>query len=432
MTKVLILGGGVTGLAAGIASGYPIVEVAEQPGGICSSYYIRPSSTQRLAVSPQKDDAYRFEIGGGHWIFGGDKAVLHNIQNLTSIRSYSRLSSVFFRDKELYVPYPLQNNLGHLGKKIALTALTEMADSPRGMPRSMADWMDQNFGSTLTEMFFAPFHELYTAGLWRKIAPQDSYKSPSLFTLALQGAIDKTIAVGYNTTFIYPIEGLDSLTKRMSERCDISYNRKVKQIEVSRKEVVFTDGSSMKYQYLISTLPLNKVVEMTSLKTISSADPYTSVLVLNVGAKRGHKCPKDHWLYNPDSRSGFHRIGFYSNVDSSFLPSSSRDKGDRVSIYVERSYMGGDKPNEDEIKIYSHKVIQELQEYGFIGQVEVVDPTWIEVAYTWSWPDSKWRQESLRRLEENDIFQVGRYGRWQFQGIADSIRDGFVVGSSLK
>ncbi len=53
-------------------------------------------------------------------------------------------------------------------------------------------------------------------------------------------------------------------------------------------------------------------------------------------------------------------------------------------------------------------------------------------AYTWSWPGSGWKQKALRQLEEQGIYQVGRYGRWVFQGIADSIRDGFLVGASLK
>ena len=35
-------------------------------------------------------------------------------------------------------------------------------------------------------------------------------------------------------------------------------------------------------------------------------------------------------------------------------------------------------------------------------------------------------------LEAHGIYQVGRYGRWAFQGIADSIRDGFIVGGKCK
>jgi len=155
-------------------------------------------------------------------------------------------------------------------------------------------------------------------------------------------------------------------------------------------------------------------------------------LVLNIGAIRGETCPQDHWLYIPRSRAGFHRVGFYSNVDASFLPASSRSSADRISIYIERAYLSGKKPSEDEIDAYSRAVVAELQEWGFIEDVEVVDPTWIEVAYTWQWPHSTWRNRALKALQKYDIFQVGRYARWAFQGIADSIRDGFYAGAAFK
>lgn len=171
---------------------------------------------------------------------------------------------------------------------------------------------------------------------------------------------------------------------------------------------------------------------MTGFQVDTEPDPYTSVLVINIGAIKGPRCPDDHWLYIPESKAGFHRVGFYSNVDASFLPASTRNKNDRVSIYVEKSYPGGRKPAEDEMQLVCRQVIKELQEWGFIDKVEVVDPTWVDVAYTWSWPASRWKQEALRVLEEHDIYQVGRYGRWLFQGIADSIKDGFVVGSAFK
>jgi protoporphyrinogen oxidase len=163
----------------------------------------------------------------------------------------------------------------------------------------------------------------------------------------------------------------------------------------------------------------------------TAADPYSSVLVLNIGAKRGPRCPDDHWLYVPESASGFHRIGFYSNVDARFLPASARSAPDRVSIYVERAYLPGQRPSKEQEAAYIASSVRELQGFQFITDVEVVDPTWIEVAYTWSWPESSWRRTALQALQKHGIFQVGRYGRWVFQGIADSLRDGFVVGSSF-
>jgi hypothetical protein len=36
----------------------------------------------------------------------------------------------------------------------------------------------------------------------------------------------------------------------------------------------------------------------------------------------------------------------------------------------------------------------------------------------------------LQALEKQGIQMVGRYVRWKFQGIADSIRDGLCVGAA--
>jgi protoporphyrinogen oxidase len=430
--KTLILGGGVTGLAAGSVSGLKVYEAQQVPGGICSSYYLKSGSKEPLFNRPEDGEAYRFEIGGGHWIFGGDPKVLNYINSIVPTKSYSRKSAVYFSKKELYVPYPIQNNLAYLGKDIAEQSLKEIVNSPEGVPKTMADWIEKSFGKTLTELFFAPFHELYTAGLWTEIAPQDAYKSPVNPAVVRQGAFDKAPpAVGYNVTYVYPEEGLNTLAQRMALKCDINYDKRVSRISIDKKEVSFSNGSGANYDNLVSTLPLNKAMEMAGLEVDEEPAFYTSVLVLNIGATRGSKCPDDHWLYIPDSDSRFHRVGFYSNVDVSFLPQSSRKNNDRVSIYVERAYKNGQKPSNKEIETYSESVVNELKSWEFIQEAETVHPTWIDVAYTWSMPGSNWKELAISELEKHGVYQVGRYGRWIFQGIAESIEDGFSAGNAL-
>ncbi|WP_346290814.1 protoporphyrinogen/coproporphyrinogen oxidase [Sphaerothrix gracilis] len=431
MAQTFVLGGGVTGLAAGLASGWPVLEAAAAPGGICSSYYVRPGSQERLKQAPADQQAYRFEIGGGHWIFGGDPTVLHFIEQLTPVKRYTRQSSVYFRQLDRYVPYPIQNFLRFLDTETAAQILAEMSQ-PQPAIVTLEDWLAANFGPKLCELFFYPFNQLYTAGLYTKIAPQDAYKSPVNLSLAIRGALQETPPVGYNTTFVYPAEGLNTLAQRMAERCDIRYGCRVVNIDVDRQRIQFASGAEQGYDKLLTTLPLNQMMTLTGLTVEAPADPYTSVLVLNIGAVRGDRCPSDHWLYNPDARSGFHRVGFYSNVDRSFLPQSARETGDRVSIYVERAYLGGLRPTAAEIAAYTKAVIQELQDWQFIAAAEVVDPTWIDVAYTWALPGSQWKQQAMRSLEAHHIYPIGRYARWHFQGIADSIRDGFYAGMGLK
>jgi protoporphyrinogen oxidase len=434
-SKTLILGAGMTGLAAGCASGLPVFEAQDSPGGICSSYYMQPGESARLSSPPSKGEAYRFELGGGHWIFGGDALVLQFIGSLAPLKSYSRLSSVFLPDRELFVPYPLQNNLKYFQAELIEKALSEMAVGAarnHTQHKTMESWLEASFGRTLCDIFFFPFHELYTAGLWKSIAPQDSYKSPVDISLAVEGAFNHVRPVGYNTRFVYPEHGLNALAQRMASQCDIRYGKRVERIDVSEREVHFSDGSGCTYDRLLSTLPLNRMIKMCGIAVDGTPDPSPSVLVVNLGARRGNQCPKDHWVYVPASNCGFHRVGFYSHVDSAFLPKSKQAANEYVSIYVEKAYPEGVKPNVNEISNLCCQVVKQLQEWRWITDAEVVDPTWIDVAYTWSLPGSTWKQRALKALEAENIHQVGRYARWVFQGIADSIRDGLLAGASAR
>ena len=232
---------------------------------------------------------------------------------------------------------------------------------------------------------------------------------------------------------MYLEDGLNALAGRLPAACDVRYAKRLARLDATNRVAHFADGSRVPYSQVLSTLPLNRMMEMTGLSTAAPADPYTSVLGVNVGAPKGPRCPADHWVYNCETAAGFHRVGFYSNVDASFLPRSAREQRDRVAIYVERAYAGGTgRSSEEEVRSHCAAVVDELREWGFIEDVEAVDPTWIDVAYTWAWPGSRWREDALRALEAAGIYQVGRYARWTFQGIADSIRDGLFAGAALR
>ena len=409
----LILGGGISGLTTGLSTGWPVFEAGNKPGGICLSYTI---------------DGYRFEIGGGHWIFGANDATLSFINKFTHLKNYVRHSSVYFNKEKLTVPYPVQNNLRFLNKRITARVLEEISNTPHNSFSTMKKWLAAQFGPTLCKLFFYPFHDLYTTKLYTKIAPQDAHKSPVNIKLVKQGAKSNTLPIGYNVNFVYPKEGLNALAGRMAKDLNIHYGKRAVKIDVKEKKVYFADGSIFSYSQLISTLPLNKMMEMAGLSVDQEPDPYTSVLVLNIGAVRGDKCPEEHWLYNPQSRSEFYRVGFYSNIDTSFLPTSLQKSNNYVSVYVERAYPGGYKPSGQEIKAYADSVVRELQEWNFIDDIEVLDPKWIDVAYTWSWQGSTWKEKALALLNKHSIHQLGRYGRWHFQGIAESIREGLFFG----
>lgn len=394
------------------------------PGGICSSYYMRPGGTKRFASTEADDQCYRFEYGGGHWIFGGDSSVLKFIEQFVSLETYHRKSSVFLPEQQRYIPYPLQFHLASLEEGQAQQALTELLNPATSDISTMADWVKNQFGPTLNSLFFTPFHELYTAGLWTKIRPQDNYKTPLDLEQVKAGAAGKANVAGYNAAFVYPKHGLDALAIQMANQNDVRYGHRINSIDVEARQLRLENGDVLDYEALISTLPLNQMMEMTGLSMDGRPDPYSSVLVLNIGGVRGKQCPDDHWIYVPASISGFHRVGFYSNVDAHFLPRSPANEQSRVSLYIERAFLGGAKPSHQEIEQYKQDVVSELISWGIIASAEVVDATWVDVAYTWSWPASTWIDDAIDILRSHQIQMLGRYGRWHFQGISASIKEG--------
>lgn len=365
--QTVILGAGPTGIAAAHKTGGIIYEETSKPGGICMSYY---------------EEGYRFEVGGGHWIFGADMEVIEFLSKFAKMHSYTRKAGVYIN--KIY-DYPIQEHFG-----MEAEGITE---------GTMKKWLYDKFGNAQCKLFFFPFNCKYTAGLYKYVAPQDEQKNP------VKG-------IGYNHEFLYPEGGLDQLIGNMINGLEIHYNKRVTTVNYRQKEVIFSDGTSVKYDRLISTIPLNKMMFLMGAN-INEELPYNSTLVMNIGATKGKNCPDNHWLYTPHSKSGFHRVGFYSNVDKSFAPKN------RVAIYLEWAYLK-EAPVVDQ-------AIEELKAWGFIKKLEYFDKHKIDVAYTWEFPGSQLRYMNLEYLKINGITQIGRYGAWRFQGIAESIKQGLSV-----
>jgi protoporphyrinogen oxidase len=427
----------MTGLAAGLGSGGLVLERRPQAGGICASYYMRPGSSRRCYGRCDDDEAYRFEIGGGHWMWGADPMVMRLLESFTPFRAYERNASVFLPDRSLMTPYPIQDHLHCLGPEEAARCVTELLNrNGSARPRTMRDWLVSQCGPTLANLFFSPFHELYTAGLWTEVAPQDAAKSPIDPAKVVRGALGSVSSSGYNTTFRYPQGGFGRVVSGLADRCAIEYGAEVAAIDTNAKEVHLADGSRVAYHTLVSTLPLVKMAGLCSISVDAQPDPFTSVLVLNLGARKGPRCPDAHWVYVPSSQPGFHRVGFYSNVDPSFLPRAHREANTHAALYVEKAYCGGAQPSDEEKTRFCADVIAQLRAWEWIDDVELSDLTYVEVAYTWSRPDSRWRETLLTELAGRDIYQVGRYGRWASavtdQGLAQSVRDGLMAGASLR
>jgi len=362
MSRTVILGAGITGLTAGYDTFSEIYEALDVPGGLCR--------TQRMK-------GWMFDWGGGHWIFPPKENVVIFKQFIDSLgihfNTYEKKQGVYF-------------------DTIIDGSIQDYASKPaNAIDSSMKCWLLEKFGIELSNLFFFPFNDNYTNGLYETCLPDNLYKNPSKI-------------VSYNDFFGYPWNGLDALVNKLAEKCKIRYNKKVVSIDTKNKAILFEDKDYTCYDKLISTIPLSHLLEMIGA---DHSLPHTSTTVFNIGASKGENFPKHHWLYFPYSKSGFYRVGFYSNVDPMFAPN------DMCSIYVESS-------ND---KIIFKDVLKELIDKKIIGMGYVASINHIPVSYTYQDNESN-VQNYLDQLKKLDILSTGRYGKWKFQGIADSITDG--------
>lgn len=364
--KTCILGAGFTGLAAGIKTGATIYEMSDKAGGICRDY---------------EKDGFKFSNGGPHWIFGKDKG-LEYIKTLVEVKEYERKAGVYYNHT---FPYPFQKEALKICDNVSI--------------KSFKGYLFEMFGREQCNLFFYPFNEKYTAGLMGDIIPQDNYKTPKTGT-------------GWVSTFCDPVNGLSDLVDKMASQCKIFFNQEAIKIDTGKKIVFFEMGYA-EYDRLISTIPLNKCMELCDQKVNI---PHTSVLVINIGAERGINLPPEHWLYIPFCKSGFHRVAFYTNVDKTKAPAG------KVGLSVEIAFRG----NEFDSDKIVQEVFLELQEWGWIKGVITFNVDFVPCAYTWQY-NTEDVPNALSWLKERDIISTGRYGKWKFQGLTQSIEDGFNV-----
>jgi protoporphyrinogen oxidase len=433
LNRTVVIGGGITGLFCGLIANIPVYEQRDHPGGLLASYCLDDSSGVKWYCRDKTDNVVFFEKGGGHWLWGIDRNpyIFNFLTSLSEFKRYLRKSSVYLSDYDQFIPYPLQYHLGKLPKDIRDKALEDIILSRKeksiayGNKMTFADFLQATFGETLYKIFFEPYNYRYTAGLLYEVAPPRKMKVPDDLDLIIRGSKDSSLYAvqGYNAYFYYPIIGLGPLVWRLYHRTKCYLKSRVTSIEIEENRLTVNDSYTIKFNKIYAAIPLIEVLKISNVKElVRKSEPYTNVLIVNVIAKKGRKTPSDHWVYISKSRTGFHRIGYYSNVDRMFLPAKYRNE-EYVSAYIEKTFKGGrSKGLNLDKEVFD--ILEETMDLGFIGEVIVHGYDFVRIAYTWERPGSTWVDEAIHFLMENNIIPVGRYGKWgRIEGIVESMED---------
>lgn len=411
----IIIGAGISGLsyAATTNNDYLILEADNQIGGYCRTI---------------KQDGFIWDYSGHFFHFQHPEIkdyVMREIkpEEVLSVKKYTQ---ILYKDK--HVDYPFQMNIHQLDKEELIDCLYDLFSAAgNDNIETFKQMLYAKFGKSIAEKFLIPYNtKLYATDL-NKL---DVDAMGRFFPYANKDQIIRNFKnssnASYNASFLYPKEGcmriVDSVCSHV-DKSKIALEEKVLSIDRSN-HTVKTNKRILKYDNLISTMPLPKLLDITGIEYDEKIYSWNKVLVFNLGFDSKGPERVNNWIYVPENKYCFYRVGFYDNILGQ----------DRTSMYVEIGYGKDDKV--DDVQIMLKKTIDNLVLAGFITEEQklvsyhhvVMDPAYVHITKQ----SEEDKQKQMSFLKEDNIYSIGRYGAWKYCSLEDNIFDALELAKCIK
>lgn len=422
-SEVLILGGGLAGLTAGLTLGarglpFRILEKADRVGGFCQT---------------EVRDGFSFDKTG-HWLHLRDPEMRAMVErqlagNLVTLHRSARIYS-----HGKFTPYPYQVNTHELPPEVTADCVLGFIDAQLGPggerlrreePQTFGDFIRRHLGEGIAKHFMFPYNtKLWTvhpdelgAAWCGRFVPRPSLEA------VIKGSLGLVDERGYNASFLYPKEGgIEALPRSFLPQLKgpVQVNRRPVSIDWRRRQLTLSDGESLPYRGLVSTIPLPELIEICAsapeaVRVAARQLRATVVTYVNVAA-RGEG-PAHHWVYFPEPAFPFYRVGSASAIYPKLAPPGTR------SFYVEFSSLTGLDHAQAE-----RQAVDGLLGCGLLRSPDEVLFTFARdihgayVLYDQAYGPAK--ETLLGFLREAEIEVCGRYGNWEYGGMEDAMLGG--------
>ena len=231
-------------------------------------------------------------------------------------------------------------------------------------------------------------------------------------------------AKSYNASFLYPKEGCIRIVNSVASHVEpsrIATGERLIAIDPAGHTAT-TTLRTLHYDRLISTMPLTRLMDLCGLEYNRDIYSWNKVLVFNLGFDSKGPDRRNCWLYIPESKYVFYRVGFYDNIIGQ----------DRMSLYVEIGF--GKDEEVPEIGELLKLTLADLKGAGIVTDQRLVahhhvvmDPAYVHIT---SASESD-KQEKFRQLAAYDIYSIGRYGAWKYCSLEDNMYDAFQLAGEL-
>ncbi len=399
--RYLVIGGGMSGLAFLNYlddEDYLLLEADEELGGYCKTV------TQ---------DGFVWDYSGHFFHFKNEEIERYLVERMPpdEVQTITKHSKIFFKGQ--LIDFPFQKNIHQLPQEDFIDCLYSLYFRDEREIQSFRDMVYARFGEGIANRFLVPYNEkLYACDLDELNADAMGRFFPHADISEIIRNFRQPDNASYNATFTYPKGGAIQYVKALASEINpqkISLNERVLRINLKNK-IVQTNRRELGFDYLISTMPFNRLLQISNFPHHPDDFRANKVLVFNLGFdKKGWK--ELHWVYFPEKKYRFYRVGFYDNIFNT----------ERMSLYIEIGY-----PSHAEVEASSllPHILEDLQKAGIVEDHRllshhhiILDPAYVHITSK----SEKLVEEIRKTLALKGIFTIGRYGGWTYCSIEDNI-----------
>lgn len=401
-TNILILGGGITShsiahhLEEKDIHDYLIVERETVPGGM---------------IRDVIEDGNIFSTSGHFLHFKKDENRFF-FEKKVPLKWKQRNSSVHLRNQTL--KFPFQLNFVHMNERDVVKKIFiefALASQKQEAALSFEEFLINKYGRTACEEFFFPYNRKLYGDLTKLDPVAMGRFFPDVDVGEVIDNMMKPKEVGYNTMIAQPVSKRfgDVLKAFDFDRAKLRLNTQILSIDFKEK-IVVTSKSVIRYNELISTIPFRDLLILSNHLQIAKHFEASTLQIYNIIVNRRVMNDQD-WIYYPEARFPFFRVGNYSNMFTDEYASR---------LYVECPE--GTTSSSVVDGLINAKIISSANDIAGMYGIELVN------AYNIISPMTIKLVEMFR---EDSVTICGRYGRNSYLSVEDCYEEGKSVVNKL-
>jgi len=439
--KIAIVGGGPAGLTAAyqlIKYDYDVVlfEGSDSVGGMAKSFKLWG---QIVDLGP-------------HRFFSSDPRV-NNLWLEVIGSDYSmvrRLTRIYYRNT--FFDYPLKalnalKGLGFLEACLCLLSYIKVKIMPAKDDFTFESWVTNRFGKRLFGIFFKSYSEKLWGISCREL--DSDFAAQRIKKLSLYEAIKSIFIRSGNKhktlvdEFAYPNKGAGEVYEKMAEKFILAggvihFNKLVSAIfpseEKTNPSLILDDGTEMKFDHIISTMPITQLVDSMrapeNIRAHAKKLRFRNTLLVYLKVNTNKSPFPDQWVYIHSSEIESGRITNFRN----WVPSINCGKSETILCLEYWCY--------DEDKIWSSpnstiidRAIKDVYKTGLVPINSIIEGKVIPIPKCYPVYETGYRT-NLDPIEKflsskSGISAIGRYGAFKYNNQDHSILMGILAAENI-